>query len=51
MAYLEAALADPLIAAASVNIVDAHHRGTELPKLAVVAIVVAAVVIPWPALT
>ncbi len=44
MTYFEAALADPTIGAASVNIVDAHRRGAKVPKFSVVSIVVAAVV-------
>jgi len=44
MAFLEAALADPTIAAASVNIVDAHRQGKKMPKLSLVSIGVAAVV-------
>jgi hypothetical protein len=44
MTFLEAALADPTIAAASVNIVDAHRRGGKIPKLSIASIVVAAVV-------
>ena len=44
MAYFEAALADPTIAAASVNIVDAHRQGKKVPKLSIVSIAVAAVV-------
>lgn len=44
MAYFEALLADPTIAAASVNIVDAHRQGAKIPKLSIASIVVAAVV-------
>ena len=44
MAYFEALLADPTIAAASVNIVDAHRRGAKIPKLSIASIIVAAVV-------
>ena len=44
MTYFEAALADPTIAAASVNIVDARRQGDETPKFSIVSIVVAAVV-------
>ena len=44
MAYFEAALADPTIAAASVNIVDAHRQGKKIPKLSIASIFVAAVV-------
>lgn len=44
MAWLEAALADPTIAAASVNIVDAHRQNAKTPKLSIASIVVAAVV-------
>lgn len=44
MAYFEALLADPTIAAASVNIVDAHRQGKKVPKLSIVSIIVAAVV-------
>jgi hypothetical protein len=44
MAWFEAALADPTIAAASVNIVDAHRQGSKIPKLSIVSILVAAVV-------
>lgn len=44
MAVFEAALADPTIAAASVNIVDAHRRGAKVPKMSVVSIAVAVVV-------
>ena len=44
MAYFEALLADPTIAAASVNIVDAHRQGEKIPKLSIASIVVAAVV-------
>lgn len=44
MAYFEALLADPTIAAASVNIVDARRRDADLPKFSLVSITVAAVV-------
>lgn len=44
LAWFEAALADPTIAAASVNIVDAHRQGAKVPKLSILSIVVAAVV-------
>lgn len=44
LAWFEAALADPTIAAASVNIVDAHRQGKKVPKLSIASIVVAAVV-------
>jgi hypothetical protein len=44
MAIFEAALADPTIAAASVNIVDAHRQGSKVPKLSILSIAVAAVV-------
>lgn len=44
MAWFEAALADPTIAAASVNIVDAHRYGKKVPRLSIVSIAVAAVV-------
>lgn len=44
MAWLESALADPTIAAASVNIVDARKHGDKVPKLSIASIVVAAVV-------
>jgi len=44
MTWFEAALADPTIAAASVNIVDAHRHGDRTPKLSIVSIAVAAVV-------
>ena len=44
LAWFEAALADPTIAAASVNIVDAHRQGKKVPKLSILSIVVAAVV-------
>lgn len=44
MAIFEAALADPTIAAASVNIVDARKHGDKVPKLSIVSILVAAVV-------
>lgn len=44
MAVFEAALADPTIAAASVNIVDAHRQGKKVPKLSILSIAVAAVV-------
>lgn len=44
MAYFEALLADPTIAAASVNIVDAHRQGAKLPKFSIASIAVAAVV-------
>lgn len=44
IAWFEALLADPTIAAASVNIVDAHRRGARLPKFSLASIVVAAVV-------
>jgi hypothetical protein len=44
MAIAEAALADPTIAAASVNIVDAHRRGHDVPKMSIVSIAVAVVV-------
>jgi hypothetical protein len=44
IAWFEALLADPTIAAASVNIVDAHRRGAKLPKFSLASIVVAAVV-------
>lgn len=44
IAWFEAALADPTIAAASVNIVDAHRQGAKVPKLSIASIVVAAVV-------
>lgn len=44
MAYLEALLADPTIAAASVNIVDARRQDDDTPWLSVVSILVAAVV-------
>jgi hypothetical protein len=44
LAWFEAALADPTIAAASVNIVDARRQGSRLPKFSLVSILVAAVV-------
>ena len=44
MAYFEALLADPTIAAASVNIVDAHRQGAKVPRLSITSIAVAAVV-------
>lgn len=44
IAWFEALLADPTIAAASVNIVDAHRQGAKTPKLSIVSIGVAAVV-------
>ena len=44
LAWFEAALADPTIAAASVNIVDAKRQGSKLPKFSLVSIAVAAVV-------
>ena len=44
LSYFEAALADPTIAAASVNIVDAHRQGAPVPKLSLLSIAVAAVV-------
>jgi hypothetical protein len=44
LAWFEAALADPTIAAASVNIVDARRQGSKLPKFSLVSILVAAVV-------
>lgn len=44
MTYFEAALADPTIAAASVNLVDAHRHHAKVPKFSIVSIAVAAVV-------
>lgn len=44
IAWFEALLADPTIAAASVNIVDARRRGADLPRFSLVSIGVAAVV-------
>lgn len=44
LSYFEAALADPTIAAASVNIVDAHHQGAKVPKVSILSITVAVVV-------
>ena len=44
MTYFEAALADPTIAAASVNLVDAHRHRAKVPKFSIVSIAVAAVV-------
>lgn len=44
MNWFEAGLADPTIAAASVNIVDAHRRTGKIPKLSLLSIGVAAVV-------
>jgi hypothetical protein len=44
MAYFEALLADPTIAAASVNIVDARRRDAKMPWFSLVSILVAAVV-------
>jgi hypothetical protein len=44
MTYFEAALADPTIAAASVNLVDAHRNNAKVPKFSIVSIAVAAVV-------
>jgi hypothetical protein len=44
MAWFEALLADPTIAAASVNIVDAHRQGKRIPRLSIASIIVAAVV-------
>lgn len=42
LAWFEAALADPTIAAASVNIVDARRQGSKVPWLSIVSILVAA---------
>lgn len=44
LAWFEAALADPTIAAASVNIVDARRRGAKTPWFSIVSILVAAAV-------
>lgn len=44
LAWFEAMLADPTIAAASVNIVDARRQGSKVPKFSLVSIGVAAVV-------
>ena len=44
LAWFEAALADPTIAAASVNIVDARRQHAKLPRFSIASIIVAAVV-------
>ncbi len=42
LAWFEAALAEPTIAAASVSLLDAHRQGKPVPKLSIVSILVAA---------
>ena len=44
LSYFEAALADPTIAAASVNLMDAHRQGARAPRFSILSIAVAVVV-------